>query len=78
MGKLLISHRSTIVPLLSSESGGLNRSWSYKTYPWQSYYNFFSSQEIYFNFNFFAILAGIISLLIKRPVVFALTNASEA
>jgi hypothetical protein len=37
MGKLLISHRSTICPCSLPGLGGFNRSWSYKTYPGQKY-----------------------------------------
>jgi len=33
MGKLLISHRSTIYPCYIPVLGEFNRSWSYKTYP---------------------------------------------
>jgi hypothetical protein len=33
MGKLLISHRSTIHPCYIPVLGEFNRSWSYKTYP---------------------------------------------
>jgi hypothetical protein len=38
VGKLLISHRYNRLPLLPSRSGGVHRSWSYKTYPEQKYY----------------------------------------
>ena len=37
MGKLLISHRSTIYPCYIPVLGEFNRSWSYKTYPVQKY-----------------------------------------
>ena len=37
MGKLLISHRSTIYPCFIPNLGEFNRSWSYKTYPLQKY-----------------------------------------
>jgi len=41
MGKLLVSHRYDRLPLLPSGPGGFSRSWSYKTYPRQSYqFNF--------------------------------------
>ena len=32
-GKLLISHRYNLIPLLASTPGGFSGSWSYKTYP---------------------------------------------
>ena len=44
MGKLLISHRSTIYPCYIPVLGEFNRSWSYKTYPLQKY-NFFSTKK---------------------------------
>ena len=37
MGKLLISHRSTIYPCFIPDLGEFDRSWSYKTYPLQKY-----------------------------------------
>jgi hypothetical protein len=50
MGKLLISHRSTIYPCYIPVLGEFNRSWSYKTYPLQKY-NFFlpKKQAVYFS-----------------------------
>lgn len=32
-GKLLVSHRYNLIPLLRSRPGGFRGSWSYKTYP---------------------------------------------
>ncbi len=46
MGKLLISHRSTIYPCYIPVLGEFNRSWSYKTYPLQKYYFLYSKKHL--------------------------------
>lgn len=51
MGKLLISHRSTIYPCFLPDLGEFNRSWSYKTYPWQKYENFIPMHLRLLNFS---------------------------
>lgn len=47
MGKLLISHRSTIYPCFLPNLGEFNGSWSYKTYPLQKYNDLFNLQELF-------------------------------
>jgi len=34
VGKLTVSHRYNLLPLLRSSPGGLTGSWSYRTYPY--------------------------------------------
>jgi hypothetical protein len=40
-GKLLVSHRYNLLPLLRSRPGGFRGSWSYKTYPTTKLNRFF-------------------------------------
>ncbi len=54
MGKLLISHRSTIYPCYIPVLGEFNRSWSYKTYPLQKY-NFLQAKKHLTDFSRFLI-----------------------
>jgi len=63
MGKLLISHRSTIYPCFIPDLGEFNRSWSYKTYPLQKYKIYQISDKTRFDFN-----------ILKHLCTFAISN----
>jgi hypothetical protein len=55
MGKLLISHRSTIYPCFIPDLGEFDRSWSYKTYPLQKYKIYQMPDKKLFNFLYCSI-----------------------
>jgi len=56
MGKLLISHRSTVYPCFIPDLGEFNRSWSYKTYPLQKYKFSLTTDKTTFNLDILSLL----------------------
>ncbi len=65
MGKLLISHRSTVYPCFIPDLGEFNRSWSYKTYPLQKYKFLGTQRKSGFNFVILSLLSYL--CIIKKP-----------